>query len=179
MLHNASLSFEEKTNCLFELDQLLPMQFFDVYRRKTSLEPERLLMLAVLEDAVWCLQNHATCASGKPRKLFEEALQWILMDDDDWLFSFNNVCEAVGLSPGCLRSGLIRLTKTGAANAAKATSDKSSKSANGPCGRISSAWHETKGYANPWFPSRLIRRNTYGCANRARGKSWKSRVGGM
>ena len=66
-------------------------------------------MLAVLEDAVWCLQNQATCASRKPRKLFDEALQWILMDDDDWLFSFNNVCEAVGLSPGCLRRGLLRL----------------------------------------------------------------------
>jgi hypothetical protein len=52
MRHNASLSFEEKTNGLFELDQLLPMQFFDAYRRKTYLEPERLLMLAVLEDAV-------------------------------------------------------------------------------------------------------------------------------
>jgi hypothetical protein len=111
MRHNASLSFEEKTNGLFELDQLLPMQFFDAYRRKTYLEPERLLMLAVLEDAVWCLQNHAACASRKPRKLFEEALQWILLDDDDWLFSFNNVCEVVGLNPRCLRRGLLRLVK--------------------------------------------------------------------
>ena len=127
MRHNASLSFEERTNCLFESDQLLPMQFFDAYIRKTYLEPERLLMLAVLEDAVWCLQNHATCASRKPRKLFEDALQWILMDDDHWLFSFNNVCEAVGLSPRCLRSGLLRLVKGSAENVGKPGSAKPSE----------------------------------------------------
>lgn len=127
MVHRAGLSLEEKTNSLFELDQLLPMQFFDAHRRKAYLEPERLLMLAVLEDAVWCLQNRATCASRKPRKLFEEALQWVLADDDDWLFSFNNVCEAVGLSPGCLRRGLLRLVKGGAENVGKPRSAKLSE----------------------------------------------------
>jgi hypothetical protein len=44
---------------LFEPDVLLPAQFFAAFRREGGLERERLLMLAVLEDAVDCYQKYA------------------------------------------------------------------------------------------------------------------------
>ena len=112
MLHHIGLAWEEKTASLLQLDYLIPLQFFGTYRRKIYLEPERVLMLAVLEDAISCLEKYATCASGKHKKLFEETRTWILTDDDDWLFSFNNVCEAVGLHPGRLRRALIQMAES-------------------------------------------------------------------
>jgi hypothetical protein len=107
MLHQGGLTFEEKKHSLLQLDHLLPMQFSDTFRRSTYLEPERVLMLAVLEDAVDCLEKYATCVAGKNKRLFDETLAWIRTQDDDWLFSFNNVCETVGLSPGRLRRALL------------------------------------------------------------------------
>jgi hypothetical protein len=45
---------EEKIALLFQPDALLAPQYFENFRRKTPLEPEKKLMLAILEDAVWC-----------------------------------------------------------------------------------------------------------------------------
>ena len=140
MLHQTGLSLEEKTHSLWELDQLLPIQFFEAHRRKAHLEPERLLMLAVLEDAFSCLQNHPTYASRKHKKLFDETLRWVLTDDDDWLFSFNNVCEAVGLSPGWLRRGLTRIAEGGSGSPGTRGSARSPESTKrGTKGRMNRA----------------------------------------
>lgn len=107
MLHRDGLNFEEKKHSLLQLDFLLPVQFLDTFRRTTYLQPERVLMLAVLEDAIDCLQKHATCIAGKNKKLFDETIGWIQTEDDDWLFSFNNVCDTIGLNPGHLRRALL------------------------------------------------------------------------
>ena len=109
MLHRGGLNFEEKKHSLLQLAYLLPRQFYDTFRRTTYLEPERVLMLAVLEDAIDCLQKYATCIAGKNKKLFDETIGWIQKEDDDWLFSFNNVCDTVGLNPGCLRRALLEM----------------------------------------------------------------------
>ena len=109
MLHQGGLNFEEKKHSLLQLDYLLPMQFLDTFRRTTYQEPERVLMLAVLQDAIDCLQKHATCVGGKKKKLFDETVGWIQTEDEDWLFSFNNVCDTVGLNPGRLRSALLEM----------------------------------------------------------------------
>lgn len=111
MLHQGGLNFEERKYSLLQLDYLLPMQFLDTFRRTTYQEPERVLMLAVLQDAIDCLQKHATCAAGKKKKLFDETIGWIRTEDDDWLFSFNNVCDTVGLNPGRLRSALLEMVE--------------------------------------------------------------------
>ena len=57
----------------------------------------RELMLAVLEDAIACFES--TNAS-----LVQEAEEWI-NSNDDGIFSFNNVCETLGLDPDRLRKG--------------------------------------------------------------------------
>lgn len=67
----------------------------------------RALMLAVLEDGVACFQGHFFKPSRTNDELFEEAEEWIHLNDDG-VFSFNNVCETLGLHPGQLRKGLER-----------------------------------------------------------------------
>ena len=67
----------------------------------------RALMLAVLEDAIACFQGRFFKPSRTNDKLFQEAEEWIHSNDDD-VFSFNNICETLGLHPGQLRKGLER-----------------------------------------------------------------------
>lgn len=66
-------------------------------------------MVAVLEDAVSCLSKDPRRGPGQQRRAFEEAHSWVNADDtENWIFSFANVCEALGLNPGYLRRGLNR-----------------------------------------------------------------------
>jgi hypothetical protein len=88
-------------------------QFSDTLRRNTYLEPESVLMLAILEDAIYCLQKHATCARGRNRRLFDETVNWVHTQDDEWLFSFENVCETVGLNAGRLCRSLLEMVAGG------------------------------------------------------------------
>lgn len=102
------LSRDENIAALFQPDVLLAADFFENFRRKTPLEPEKTLMLAVLEDGVRCFQDNALAQEGKKRKLFQEAEEWFLSDDSDWLFSFASVCVLLGLDPSYIRQGLRR-----------------------------------------------------------------------
>lgn len=93
---------------LFQGDMLAPREFRQNCSRHNSLEPEMALMLAVLEEAISCFQRYVLAQGGKGKRLFREAEQWIMEKDNGWLFSFENVCEVLGLSPGFVRSGLLR-----------------------------------------------------------------------
>ena len=91
---------------LFEPDVLLPAQFFAAFRREGGLERERLLMLAVLEDAVDCYQKYAHARDPRGRQMFDEAREWVTSADRAWLFSFENVCDTLGISAEYVRRGL-------------------------------------------------------------------------
>ncbi len=99
---------DEKLASLFQPDTLLSAQYFDTLRRKTRLEPERRLMLAVLEDAILNFQDNRILPRGKNKLLFDEAEQWITTPGGDWMFSFDNVCESLGFNPEYVRGGLVR-----------------------------------------------------------------------
>jgi hypothetical protein len=88
-----------------ETDVLLPMQFFPPFR-SGALERERLLMLAVLQDAVECYQRYANARSARAREEFEEASRWLSSTDRNWLFSFESICDALEIDAECLRHGL-------------------------------------------------------------------------
>jgi len=64
-------------------------------------------MLAVLEDAIWCYQ-HWLLARDKKKLLFREAEEWIMEEGSHWLFSFESICEVLGLNPNYVREGLMR-----------------------------------------------------------------------
>jgi hypothetical protein len=98
---------EERCTSLFQPDTLLTEQYLDTFRRKLHLEPEKKLMLAVLEDAIACFQKYVFARDGKGKMLFQEAEDWVQEANSDWLFSFANVCETLGFNPDYLRQGLV------------------------------------------------------------------------
>jgi hypothetical protein len=106
MSYENGLSMEERVSSLFQPDTLLPDQYLDTYRRKLPLEPEKKLMLAVLEDAIACFQKYVSARDGKGKVLFQDAEDWIKEENGDGLFSFAHVCETLGFDPAYLRQGL-------------------------------------------------------------------------
>jgi hypothetical protein len=79
-------------------ETILPSQLAHS-RGNALISGERALMLAVLEDAIRCLES--------PRgRLAREALDWILANDDDWPFSFVRISEALGIDPRRLRAAI-------------------------------------------------------------------------
>jgi hypothetical protein len=99
---------DDKIGSLFQPDTVLSAQYFDTLRRKTLLEPEKRLMLAVLEDAINCFQDNLFSQKRKNQRLFADAEEWFATTGGDSVFSFDNVCEALGFSPEYLRQGLVR-----------------------------------------------------------------------
>ena len=93
---------------LFEPDFVLPEQIIEVYRNDSYLSGEKALMLAVLEDGIRCFQEHFRNPRYNPRLLSIEAEEWIRTEDWDWPFSFNNVCEYLGIGPEAMRTSLLR-----------------------------------------------------------------------
>jgi hypothetical protein len=102
------LTPDESIGSLFEPDSLLAVHYFETLRRKTILEPEKRLMLAILEDAINCFQDNLLAQNVRRRRLFEEAEEWIVEADGDWVFSFENICEVVGFNPAYVHQGLLR-----------------------------------------------------------------------
>ncbi len=108
MSYETGLSMEERVTSLFQPDTLLPEQYLDTFRRKLHLEPEKKLVLAVLEDAIACFQKYVFAREGKSKTLFQEAEDWVWDTNNDWLFSFANVCETLGFNPAYMRQGLAQ-----------------------------------------------------------------------
>ncbi len=93
---------------LFGPDTLASDQYLDTCRRKLPLEPEKRLMMAVLEDAVTAYQKYLRVSDKNGSELFREAEEWIFGNDDPSIFSYTNVCEILGFSPSYLRNGILR-----------------------------------------------------------------------
>ncbi len=99
-------SADDRLAGLFQPDTLLPSQFFDRVRRRSEHDGERRLMIAVLEDAVDVYRKQAGAQDARGQQLFHEAEEWIEDPDRTWLFSFQNICDVLGLDPDYLRRGL-------------------------------------------------------------------------
>ncbi|HME62454.1 MAG TPA: hypothetical protein VKH62_14515 [Candidatus Binatia bacterium] len=112
MSYDTGLSMEERVTSLFQPDTLLPEQFLDTFRRKLYLEPEKKLMLAILEDAIACYQKYFFVRDSKGKALFQEAEEWVDEAGAANVFSFDSVCETLGLNPDYLRRGLTNWRKS-------------------------------------------------------------------
>ena len=103
-------AIDERYPGLFQPDTLLPSQYHERFRRRSQLDGERRLMLAVLEDAVDMYRKHCG-AQGRNRQLFLDAEDWIDDDDRTWVFSFLNLCDVLDLDGEYLRRGLYALKR--------------------------------------------------------------------
>ena len=72
------------------------------------LQPEKRLMLAVLEGAVTDFQTYATALSRRGGRLFADADAWFASTATDQPLDFENICQALALAPSFIRAGLRR-----------------------------------------------------------------------
>ncbi len=116
---------------------MLPSQFFAALRQKTSRDGEHRLLVAVLEDGLNCFQKHIDSTDPKQRQLFLDAEEWIMSDDQSWVFAFVNVCETLDLDSDYVREGLLkwreneRKSTSGERRAPATTAETALKRANG------------------------------------------------
>ena len=102
----AVLPAEYDSNKLFTSDPSVRDDFFATFRSGYK-EPEKLLMLAVLEEALWCLEKCPADSSPASReKLYNEARDWVLSEDAGWIFSFVQICAHLGFDHEYIRKGL-------------------------------------------------------------------------
>jgi len=83
------------------------MGLIEAVYKKTLREGEERLMLAVLENAVEYFQKYVLARNPRGKQLFQEAEEWFLEKDGEALYSFENICETLGLHPDPIRKGLL------------------------------------------------------------------------
>ena len=90
---------------MFSPDLILPEQLRALH--SSPLQSEKRLLLALVEDAIHCFQTYLFAKKPSDQRLFQEAEEWITASDVHWLFSFENICDILGLSPSRVRAALI------------------------------------------------------------------------
>jgi hypothetical protein len=69
---------------------------------------KRRLLLAIVEDALRCFQTNLFARERRGQALFHEAEQWFASEDVTSYFSFENICELLGINAQSVRCGLNR-----------------------------------------------------------------------
>src|ERR1700685_4872410 len=112
-LSNQSQVFQECSGpdpCVsarFEPDFLVPVQFFDLTRRRSMLDGETRLVFAVLEDAVRCYVKTVNSSRRCDLEQFDEVQRWFHAEAGIHSpFSFEYVCDVLGIHTASLRSRL-------------------------------------------------------------------------
>jgi hypothetical protein len=93
---------------ILEPDIFLPSQFYGSGGLSRKLEGEKRLMIAILKDAVECLDKYRGACSSSGRSHYQNAIEWVQDTSTDWLFSFTNICELLGFDPDYLREVLLK-----------------------------------------------------------------------
>jgi hypothetical protein len=77
--------------------------YFQTICQREFTEPEKRLMLAVLEDALRCREKYLNAKDEQGKRLFREAEEWLMSETEDCVFSFGHVCDVLGCNPSYLR----------------------------------------------------------------------------
>lgn len=101
---------QEHTRNLFgQPDVLLVSEFLQVYQSSLAQTPEVRLVAALLKDGIG---SYIKSLSAKPRRgkksLANEAEEWIFNRDEEWPFSFENVCAILKIAPDYIRRILLQ-----------------------------------------------------------------------
>jgi hypothetical protein len=89
-------------------DTVLPSQFWSSQPGEHG-EPEKRLMVAVLEDALALLLNDARCPSKHRRGAVREASRWLDSDERSGPFAFASICDLLGLDVARVRRAIRSL----------------------------------------------------------------------
>ena len=88
---------------------LLPLQFHDRRNSATTFEPLRQLMVAMLVDAIRCVQTKFDARQPARRQDYGDARSWIFSDDDRAVFFFKAICDALDIDSNVIRKYLRQL----------------------------------------------------------------------
>lgn len=98
---------EESSLARFTIpDVLTPVQYYGVRTQHPGTPAMKRLMLAVLEDALRCIQTYTESPNPVHRKAFAEAETWILDRKAQGPFAFGVICDVLGIEPNRLRDGI-------------------------------------------------------------------------
>ena len=86
-----------------QLNVLLPSQHFGA---RNPPAPELRLMVAVVQDAIKCIEKYRFATDHRGRRLFDEVTQWLGAKETGWLYSFESICEVLGLDANAVRRRL-------------------------------------------------------------------------
>ena len=103
MAIEANLQLAGVPSNVTQLDIILPSQHFGPRRKQA---PEQRLMIAVLHDALDCLEKYRFATGRQERRLFHQAKRWVLADDTQWPYSFECICGALDIDPTTVRRRL-------------------------------------------------------------------------
>lgn len=78
----------------------------DVSVPTAELLPEQRLMIALVRDALRCIERYRYARDTRGRRLFAQEAQWVLSNDTDWLYAFTRCCESLDLDPEAVRRTL-------------------------------------------------------------------------
>ena len=92
----------------FEPWVLLPAQLAGEAPWANTTSGPIALMLAVLEDAIRCLERGRRCRRPSVRKLAAEADAWMRCDSREWPFAFASICDVLGVDVDAARASLLR-----------------------------------------------------------------------
>ena len=103
---------DDCAHSLYRPDCVAPELSFDRLRMPAAPSGERRLCLAILEDAVNCFQKHIFATRPRHRRLQREAETWLFGEfrgaPSDGAFSFDYICDALGIERDALRRSLVR-----------------------------------------------------------------------
>jgi hypothetical protein len=108
MTENNTIRIEDPTPSLLEPDTIVPAQYFDRVGTDIGNQPEKRLMLAILEDAVTTFQRHVHSETRRSKRLVEDVEAWTAGAESEDSFSFEGVCAALDIEPAYIRRGLAR-----------------------------------------------------------------------
>ena len=95
----------DTTSC--DTSGILPAQMSVGVRWNGDTSGPRALMLAVLEDTVYCIERGRRRRGFRARRLGADAEAWVRSDSRDWPFSFVNICEVLGFDADRFRKRLL------------------------------------------------------------------------
>jgi hypothetical protein len=104
--HSSSVNFTE--------DFILPEQFFAPVQFQHQYRGEVALLYAILGDAIRCFLGEGWGRWRDRDQTAQEAASWLFVDDEEWPFSFVNVCAHLGYDPTYVRRSLNRWQKSAA-----------------------------------------------------------------
>ncbi|RMG42094.1 MAG: hypothetical protein D6719_07275 [Candidatus Dadabacteria bacterium] len=74
--------------------------------------PERALMSALLFDGIQSYMSFVIADNSSEKSKYREAYNWVHRKGTDYVFSFDSVCEALGVDPDYLRYGLVNASNS-------------------------------------------------------------------